>query len=82
MAKKPAILSILPPDSACRIYAPTGLVTDAIPAHILAVCIYPGDRVTYQVAWWEGRSRRTEWLEASEVQPHTEDQARKIGFRE
>lgn len=76
-------LTILAPGSPCRIYAPVGLVTDAIPGTILSVCIYPQDRISYHVAWWEGRTRRTEWLEPSEVQPQSEDApTRKIGFRE
>lgn len=33
-----------------------------------AVIIYPGDRVEYKVAWWEGRNRRHEWLPSHEVE--------------
>ena len=42
--------------------------SEKITAEILSVAIY--NRGTqYQCAWWDGRSRRVEWLEDFEVEP-------------
>jgi hypothetical protein len=45
-------------------------IGDHIEATILAISIYEHNRVSYQVAWWDGNTRKTDWLESFEVQPH------------
>jgi hypothetical protein len=49
---------------------------------VAAVCVYAGDRVQYQVAWWDGVTRRCEWLEAFEVEASEKAERMGIGFRE
>jgi hypothetical protein len=47
---------------------------------ITAVCMR-GTRITYEVTWWDGATRRAEWMDAIEV--NTESTSRqKIGFIE
>ncbi|MGZ6045670.1 MAG: hypothetical protein ACXWNW_14170 [Isosphaeraceae bacterium] len=51
-----------------------------IPAIVTAIIIR-GDRPSYEVVWWDGRARKSEWLETSEVK--SDEVARtKIGFRQ
>ena len=37
-----------------------------IPAMITAVCIRDSG-VTYETVWWDGRTRKQEWLQADEI---------------
>lgn len=37
--------------------------------------------VSYHVAWWEGRTRRKEWLEACEVRQAPESRTMQVGFK-
>ncbi len=37
--------------------------------------------VQYKVVWWDGRTRRSEWLEESEVAPRTPDSTMGMGFQ-
>lgn len=52
---------------------------DAIPAQITGCAIY-GKRVQYQVAWWDGRVRRCEWLDETEISPEEGFESLAIGF--
>ncbi len=38
--------------------------------------------VTYQVGWWNGRSRESKWLESFEVEACEHGQSVKIGFKQ
>jgi hypothetical protein len=51
-----------------------------ITGEILQVCIKSNSYVQYQVAWWSGRERRCEWLEAFEFTP-VKDAKLPIGFQ-
>ena len=46
----------------------------------LAAGVRDGQRVTYEGAWWDGNSRKSEWLEQFEVTRREESSAMKIGF--
>lgn len=38
--------------------------------------------VTYEVVWWDGRTRRCEWLAECEIKPGSEDSTKlRIGFK-
>lgn len=41
---------------------------DPIPGTILGISIREAGRVTYEVVWWDGRERRSEWLERAEFE--------------
>lgn len=43
------------------------LIGDDIQAHIVGVWLRAEGYVAYECAWWDGRSRCTEWLPATEV---------------
>jgi len=72
-------VNALAPGSACLI-GPLK-ETCPIPATVVAVCLYDSERVSYQVAWWDGRSRRCEWLESCEVKPAKNSPLKTVGFR-
>lgn len=51
------------------------LIDGEIPARITAVSLRPAlnsVRVSYEVTWWDERSRKCEWVEPGEVKPKTE----------
>ena len=49
-------------------------------AMVVAVSIRGEGRVSYECVWWDGKTRRCEWLETCEV--HSRDTTRqRIGFR-
>lgn len=66
------------------VYRPGTPVTLAgeITGGIIQVCIGTNDHVTYQVAWWDGNTRRLEWLEEIELIPAAADATAtlRIGF--
>jgi len=48
------------------------VVDGEIPAVITAVSIRPAQnsvRVSYEVTWWDERSRKCEWVEPFEIKP-------------
>lgn len=49
---------------------------------VVQVAITANLHVQYQVAWWDGRTRRCDWLESFEVQTIGEAPVVPIGFRE
>jgi sugar lactone lactonase YvrE len=52
-----------------------------ISAIVNAVCISANGRVTYEVVWWDGRTRKSDWLASCEVEQSSEKSDRKsIGF--
>jgi hypothetical protein len=54
--------------------------SEALRGTIIAIAIYPKNRIQYQVAWWDGRSRLSEWLEECEVKKADTAAPIKIGF--
>lgn len=49
---------------------------------IVTAVLIRGLRVSYEVAWWDGRVRCCEYVESSEIiEDWTEDQSMRIGFR-
>ena len=52
-----------------------------IDATVIAVCLR-GNRVMYEVAWWDRNNRNTQWLEEFEVEHTSEGDGRTtfIGF--
>lgn len=42
-------------------------VNEAVEAKILRIQISPGPAVSYEVAWWVGGDRTTEWVQAFEI---------------
>ena len=49
---------------------------------VVAVQIGCGNAVSYQVAWWNGSDRKTDWINEIELSADMKDSGRvKIGFR-
>lgn len=44
-----------------------GVGDKSIRATVIQIAIHANEAVQYQVVWWDGRTRKVEWLEASEV---------------
>lgn len=62
-------------DSGARV-----MLAEGIDAVVLAATVR--DRaVSYQVAWWDGRVRREDWLPAREVMTAPDAPRARIGFR-
>lgn len=60
MADAPSGILVIQPGAAVKLDGGVdGLVT--------AVAIREGGKVTYEVVWWNDRTREREWLEACEV---------------
>lgn len=55
---------------------------NAIKAKIIAIGIRSNDRVSYEISWWDGRSRKTDWIEACEIVGVDNANKMKIGFRD
>ncbi|QEL18300.1 hypothetical protein [Limnoglobus roseus] len=54
---------------------------NSVPGVVTGVQIGEGNLVTfYRVAWWDGRTRREEWLSPTEVVPGESVTACRIGF--
>lgn len=68
-------LMVYPPGTAVLI----GFGDDIFAAQVLAVAVY-AHNIQYQVSWWDGRQRRTDWLEDFEVQSQHEGQKLPLGF--
>lgn len=58
------------------------IIGDHIEATILAISIYEHNRVSYQVAWWDGNTRKSDWLEQHEVKSHKEQGTMRVGFND
>lgn len=69
-------LLVISPGANAHIGAPPG---NEILGVVTQVCILESG-VRYQVAWWDGRSRRCKWLEACEVRAVSEAARVPIGF--
>lgn len=51
------------------------LIDGEIPAFITAISIRPageGVRVSYEVTWWDERTRKCEWVEPYEIKPKSD----------
>lgn len=69
----PDALTVL--DSGARV-----TLADGVPAVVLAAAIRQR-AVSYHVAWWDGRTRREEWLSAHELTADLDAPRLRIGFR-
>jgi hypothetical protein len=50
-----------------------------IEASVIAVSIRRSS-VQYEVVWWDGMSRKTDWVQAFEISKHDDSHNTKIGF--
>jgi hypothetical protein len=51
-----------------------------IPCRILAVMVGAKLGVSYQVAWWDGRTRNVEWVEEVELGPNAAAKTVRLGW--
>ena len=58
------------------------IIGESIPARIVGIAIDIKMRITYRCAWWDGRTRHSEWLEQCEVLPTNGTQIVKMGFHD
>lgn len=57
------------------------LIGEKVRAVVLQVVVRDKNLIEYQVSWWEGNSRRSEWLQEIEVERSDSTQSLQIGFR-
>jgi hypothetical protein len=65
------------------VIAPGTAVTLAdgrIEAVVSQACVRMGRSVWYQVIWWDGSSRKAEWVEADEVSAAVRSRPLRLGF--
>jgi hypothetical protein len=63
--------------------APSHGAGPVITATVVGIAIYAGPRVTYEIAWFDGSSRKKDWVDECEVEPGDQRvKVRRIGFRE
>lgn len=55
-------------------------IAGGIDAIVLSVCINPNGNVEYKVVWFDGRTRRSEWMQACEVSEALCSEEVTIGF--
>jgi hypothetical protein len=55
-------------------------IADNIPARVRQICISENDYVEYEVVWWDGNTRHTQWLSAFEVKWDSEEPYEEIGL--
>lgn len=55
------------------------IIDGNIKAFILSVEIR-GSTISYQCCWWDGRTRKTEWVTQGEVRPAGEAKSTQIKF--
>lgn len=67
-------LTVIPTEFGCGDRVTVGGDVQGV---ITAICLR-GDVLTYEVAWWDHRIRRTEWLPATEIK--SAGDRRPIGF--
>jgi hypothetical protein len=67
------MIEVIPPSSAVKI-------GKEIDGTVIQVCLH-GESIQYQCSWWDGRSRRLEWLEEFEVSPSPDSKPVPIGFK-
>ena len=65
---------ILHPGTPCEI-RPTD---DPLTGAVLAVAIYPNDRISIHVAWWGGREHREKWVGLSRALPAERAKEREV----
>ncbi len=53
------MIEIFKPGTVCHMGDIEGTIT--------AAAIYAGNRISYQVAWWDGKDRKQEWLDDCEI---------------
>lgn len=55
------------------------VIGGSVTATVLQICIQSNSRVTYEVAWWDGNTRSTAWVDAGEIEKYSGERVR-IGF--
>lgn len=77
-------MKVMKPGTACVVKAPPPIVSSGlsgnIPGFVNAVAVYGNGRITYLVSWWDGKTRKSEWLESHEVREHKSSVKMSIGF--
>lgn len=58
----------------------TILIDENIEAIITGICIKGNYHITYECTWWDGKTRKCEWLEETEIKLHDKTKLSKIGF--
>ncbi len=59
----------------------TRVMIAGITSTVTAVQIGEAGHVLYLVVWWDGRTRKSEWVESSEVSMFLNDSTTRIGFQ-
>ena len=55
-------------------------LSDDLTGIVTQICILGQNHVRYEVAWWDGNTRHSQWFESFEVKPAEERQPMRIGF--
>ena len=58
-------IEAIPVGTECQIIVPNG---DDFPGLVIAIKIESQGRVSYEVAWWDGRGRNEEWMGRNEIE--------------
>lgn len=72
-----AVVTVLPVGQAVDLNGDIDGVITAVTIRMAS----PGLHVCYEVEWWNGRDRRVEWFQESQVQPKENRRSQRIGFR-
>lgn len=58
------------------------LLQGNLEGRVIQALIRENASIQYQVAWWDGRTRHCEWLEAFEVEPDAKsiEMPQRVGF--
>lgn len=57
-------------------------IADDIKATVTTISIHDDNYVTYEVVWWDGRTRNTAWVEEFEIAKLEHSQSTLIGFKQ
>ena len=55
-------------------------IGDGISGQIIAVQIYQGPRVIYNISWWKGHEQESGWFDTFEIEFPPDVGTKKIGF--
>jgi hypothetical protein len=56
------------------------VLADDVPATVLSVQVRAAGTFAYEVAWWDGNTRHSEWVEPHEVKPGKGSAPARLGF--
>ncbi len=78
MTTKTSELQVIPIDTECHILLPED---STVVGRVIGITIRSQDRISYEVAWWSGRVRYTDWFGTDEVSVAIpETSLRHVGF--